>query len=180
MDNHSTKVKSGLIRELMAKGLSVRRAEKAVNAVFDVMTRGVERGETVEIPSGTIQTKIMIGQPRRAKQRFRNVRTGEICSKVVDYPGRRRVVKFRSDDSLDLTLLPAPPTSEEIESRQLATELIGGPADDAVMESLKRAAALPPKKPGNLLARLRDRQQRGRRYKDASGLAADIGKLYWL
>jgi hypothetical protein len=30
MDNHSTKGKSGLIREWMAKGLGVRRAEKAV------------------------------------------------------------------------------------------------------------------------------------------------------
>ena len=180
MDNHSTKGKSGLIRELMAKGLSVRRAEKAVNAVFEVMTRGVERGETVEIPGGTIQAKIMNGQPRRAKQRFRNVRTGEIYSKVVTYPGRRRVVKFRPDESLDLTPLPAPPTAEEIECRQLATELIGRPADDAVMESLKRAAALHPQKPGNLLARLRDRHQRGLRYSDASGLTADIEKVYWL
>jgi nucleoid DNA-binding protein len=53
MDNHSTRGKSGLIRELMAKGLSVREAEKAVNAVFEVMTRAVKRGETVEIPGGT-------------------------------------------------------------------------------------------------------------------------------
>ena len=66
MDNHSTKGKSGLIRELMAKGLSVREAEKAVNAVFDVMARGVGRGETVEIPGGTIQAKIMNGEPRQA------------------------------------------------------------------------------------------------------------------
>ncbi len=70
MDNHSTKGKSGLIRELMAEGLSVRQAEKAVNAVFEVMTRAVKRGETVEIPAGTIQAKIMNGEPRRASQRF--------------------------------------------------------------------------------------------------------------
>ena len=48
------------------------------------------------------------------------------------------------------------------------------------MESLKRAAAQHPQKPGNLLARLLDRQQRGLRYLDASGLAADIEKVYWL
>jgi hypothetical protein len=48
------------------------------------------------------------------------------------------------------------------------------------MESLRRAAALPPQKPGNLLARLRDRAQTGRRYEDASLLAADIATLYWL
>ena len=95
MDNHSTKGKSGLIRELISKGLSVREAEKAVNAVFDVMARAVKRGETVEIPGGTIQAKIMNGEPRRASQRFRDVRTGEIAVKVITYRGRRRVVKFR-------------------------------------------------------------------------------------
>ena len=62
VDNHSTKGKSGLIRELIAKGLSVRQAEKAVNAVFDCMSRAVRRGETVEIPGGTIQAKIMNGE----------------------------------------------------------------------------------------------------------------------
>jgi nucleoid DNA-binding protein len=181
LDNHSTKGKSGLIRELMAKGLSVRRAEKAVNAVFDCMTRAVRRGETVEIPGGAIQAKIMNGEPRRAPQRFRDVRTGEITVKDVTYPGRRRVVKFRPDESLDLTPLPVPPTPEEIECRELATELIGMPADDAVMERLKHAAAQPSTKPGNLLARLRDRKQRGLRYhQDASRLSADIATLYWL
>jgi nucleoid DNA-binding protein len=180
MDNHSTKGKSGLIRELMATGLSVRQAEKAVNAVFEVMVRAVKRGETVEIPGGTIRARIMNGKPRQAEQRFRNVQTGKIDFRVANYPGRRRVVKFKPDESLDLTPLPAPPTPEEIECRQLAMELIGKPADDAVMESLKRAAALHPQKPGNLLARLRDRQQRGLRYSDAIGLAQDIEKLYWL
>ena len=55
MDNHSTKGKSGLIRQLIAKGMSVRESTKAVNAVFDCMTRAVRRGEVVEIPGGTIR-----------------------------------------------------------------------------------------------------------------------------
>jgi hypothetical protein len=90
------------------------------------------------------------------------------------------VVNFRADESLDLTPLPPPPTLEEIQCRQLATELIGKPVDDAVMERLTCAAALPPQKPGNLLARLRDRHQRGRRYSDAIDLANDMASLYWL
>jgi hypothetical protein len=104
----------------------------------------------------------MNGKPRQTRQRFRDVHTGQISFQVVNYPGRRRVVKFRQDESLDLTPLPVsppPPTPAEIECRQLATELIGRPADDAVMESLRRAAALPPQKPGNPLARLRDRSK---------------------
>jgi nucleoid DNA-binding protein len=180
MDNHSMKGKSGLIRELIAVGLTVRQAEKAVNAVFDCMARAVGRGEMVEIPGGVIQAQIMNGAPRQASHRFRSVRTGEITVKTVNYPGRRRVVKFRPDVSLDLTPLPAPPTPEQIECRQLVTELIGMPPDDAIMESLLRAAAFPPQKPGNLLARLRDRKQRGRRYQDASKLAEDIETVYWL
>ena len=129
MDNHSTKGKSGLIRELIAKGLSVRKAEQAVNAVFDCVTRAAWRGEAVEIPGGTIKTQIMNGKPRQVSQRFRDVHTGEIAVQVVDYPGRRRVVKFRPDESLDLTPLPLPvppatPRPEQIECRRLATELL--------------------------------------------------------
>jgi hypothetical protein len=44
MDNQSDQGKSGLIRELVAKGLSVRKAEKAVNVVFDAMGAGGRAG----------------------------------------------------------------------------------------------------------------------------------------
>jgi nucleoid DNA-binding protein len=179
MNNHAKQGKSRLIRELLAKGLSVRRAEKAVNVVFDIMAKAVRRGELVEIPGGSMQAKTMNGKARSRMQRFRNVQTDEINFRIVRYPGRRRVVRFRPDETLDLTPLPEPPTTEELQCRQLAAELIGKPASDAVMERLHRAAAFPPQKPGNLLARLRERQQRGGQY-NVESLACEIEKLYWL
>jgi nucleoid DNA-binding protein len=183
MDNHSTKGKSGLIRELIAKGLSVRQAEKAVNAVFEVMTRAVKRGETVEIPGGTMQAKIMNGEPRRASQRFRNVRTTEIDSRIVTYPGRRRVVKFRPDESLDLTSLsapPPPPTPEQIECRRLATELLAKAVDDQIMAQLLEGADSPSSKPGALLRRLKEVQNRGWQIRSTEDLTACLAKLYWV
>lgn len=183
MDNHSTKGKSGLIRELIAKGLSVRQAEKAVNAVFEVMTRAVKRGETVEIPGGTIQAKIMNGNPRRASQRFRDVRTGEIIVKIVNYRGRRRVVKFRPEESLDLTPLPVPPpppTPEQMECRRLATELLATAVDDQIMAELQKDADFPSPKPGALLRRLKEVRNRGLRIRSTEDLTAALAKLYWV
>ena len=106
----SNKGKSRLIRELMAKGISVRKAEKAVNAVFDCMARAVRRGEDAEIPGGRIQAKMRKGQPRRKWQRFVNVHTGKITFKMVSFRGRRRVIQFKP---------------EQAEARQLAAELLG-------------------------------------------------------
>jgi nucleoid DNA-binding protein len=180
MDNHSTKGKSGLIRELIAKGLSVRQAEKAVNAVFEVMTRAVKRGETVEIPGGTIQGKIMNGSPRRASQRFRDIRTRKIAVKVINYRGRRRVVKFRPDESLDLTPLPATPTPEQIECRRLAMELLAKVVDDQIMTQLQKGADFPSPKPGALLRRLKEVQNRGWPNRSTEKLSANLAKLYWV
>jgi nucleoid DNA-binding protein len=185
MDNHSTKGKSGLIRELIAKGLSVRKAEQAVNSVFDCMTHAAWRGESVEIPGGTIQAKIMNGEPRRLSQRFQDVRTRKIAVKVVTYPGRRRVVKFRPDESLDLTPLPLPvppatPTPEQIECRRLATELLAKAVDDQVMTQLQEGADHPSPKPGALLRRLREVQNRGWRIRSTEELTKNLAKLYWM
>jgi len=177
------KGKSGLIRELIANGLSVRHAEKTVNAVFDCMTRAVRRGETVEIPGGTIQAKIMNGNPRQVAQRFRGVRTGEITVKIVNYRGRRRVVKFRADESLDLTPLPVPPpppTPEQIECRQLATELLAKAVDDQIMAQLQEGADSPSSKPGALLRRLKEIRNRGWRISSTEELTAALAKLYWV
>jgi nucleoid DNA-binding protein len=183
VDNHSTKGKSGLIRELIAKGLSVCQAEKAVNAVFEVMTRAVKRGETVEIPGGTIQAKIMNGNPRRVSHRLRDVGTREITVKVINYRGRRRVVKFRPDESLDLTPLPVPPpppTPEQFECRQLATELLAKAVDDQILAQLQESTDSPSSKPGALLRRLREVRNRGWRISSTEDLTAYLAKLYWV
>ena len=50
MDSYSNGGKTGLILDLKAKGFSVRRSTKAVNAFFECMRQALARGETVEVP----------------------------------------------------------------------------------------------------------------------------------
>ena len=64
MNSYSHTGRSGLIRDLVAKGYSFRQATKLVNAFFDIMTRALERGEQVEIPGGSIQVEELEGEPR--------------------------------------------------------------------------------------------------------------------
>ena len=104
-------------------------------------------------------------------------------SRIVTYPGRRRVVKFRPDESLDLTPLPAPPpppTPEQIECRRLATELLAEAVDDQIMAKLQKGADIPSAKSGALLRRLKEVQNRGLRITRTEDLTACLAKLYWV
>lgn len=123
-----------MVQELVAKGISVRKARKAVNAVFDVMTSALCRGEEVEIPGGAVQVERRQGETRQELHRFRHPKTGKIVHKQTRYKGTRNVVKFTPDEMLDLTPPPPPIRSEEMECRDLASELLGNhPADDQTM-----------------------------------------------
>jgi nucleoid DNA-binding protein len=183
MDWRSNKGKSKLIRELMAKGFSVRKAEKAVNAIFSLMGRAVYRGEIVEIPGGTIQPWGREGKPHGHWHRFRNIATGKIQFRYVKYPGERRVIKFKPDLSLDLTPPPPPPrqlTPEEAEARRLASEILGRAADEAIMGMLENAMRSRPYKPGSMVRRLRELKARGRACRLPEQLAEAIADLYWI
>ena len=137
----------------------------------------------MEIPGGTIQAMVRKGKPRRKFQRFRDIRQGKVAYRIVSYPGRRRVVKFTADLSLDLTPLPPPPlpeTSEQLEARQLASELLGKAADKSIMATLQRAVEVHPFKPGALLRRLREFKGRGWRFGGVTSLAHQVTAYYWL
>jgi nucleoid DNA-binding protein len=177
--------KSLLVEEVMAKGFTSRKATKAVNAVFDRMKFALQCGDEVPIPGGTVQAQIRNGKPRRKFQRFQNVNTGKRAYKLIKYPGRHRVVKFTPDESLDLTPLPVPPppeTPEQIEARQLATELLAlkRPADNALMAKLQQAFEVHPTYHGSVLLRLREIKARGWQSLDVHSLAAHVAALYWL
>lgn len=183
MDWYSNTGRSKLIRELMAKGLSVRKAEKAVNAVFGCMTRALYRGEIVEIPGGCIQAVGRNSRPRQKLQRFRNVQTGKAMYRIVRFRGPHRVVRFRPDMQLDMSPLPAPPpepTPEQIEIQQLASELFEKPVNEALLARLQEAVEVHPHKPGALLRRLRELKARGYRYFNIRMMAGDISALYWI
>ena len=172
--------KSRIVKDVMAKGFAARKAQKALNAVFDLMKAALQSGETVEIPGGTIQAKARKGKSRGKIQRFRNVQKGKIDFKFVSYPGSRRVVKFTPDPNLDLTPLPPPEAPEQVEEREMVSELIGKPANKAIMARLQQAVELRPFKEGALLRRLRECKSRGRTFSSVEALANQISAFYWL
>jgi nucleoid DNA-binding protein len=169
------------VQELVGKGISVRKAQKAVNAVFDGMISALYRGEEVEIPGGTLHTERRPEKARREFHRFRHPKTKKVLCKLTRYKGSRRVVKFTADEMLDLTPPPPPRRSEETECRDLASELLGsGPADDQTMAVLNAAIPEQCRKPGALLRRLRELKSRGLTANDPIELARGVDFLYWL
>jgi nucleoid DNA-binding protein len=168
----------------MATGLTARKAEAVLNAVLDRMKFAIWCGEPVEIPGGTIQAKIRQGKQRKVVQTFRHIQTKQIVHRIVRYPGWRMVLKFSPDFGLELTPLPRPllpDTPEQVEVRQLASELLCKPADMAIIAMLQEAVELHPHQPGALLRRLRDIKSRGWSFEnDVYLLAQQVAAHYWL
>jgi nucleoid DNA-binding protein len=185
MDWYSNNGRSGLIRELVDKGYSLRKAAKLVNAVFDTMTDALKRGEQVEIPGGSIQVEDREGKARlELNHVFQDLETGEPVTRPVRYKGKRKIVKFVSDESLDLSPLPAAPrparreTPEFAACRKLASELVEEPIDNIGMQLLQRVVYSHARSPTALLAALRERKARGYGYETLELLAADIGSAF--
>jgi hypothetical protein len=175
--------KSTIVKDVMAQGFTTRKAAKAVNVVISYMKLGLWWGEPVEIPGGIIQAKVRKGIPRREIHKFRNIETRKTAHYNVDYPGRRRVVKFTPHLDLDLTPLPpapVPETPEQVETRQLACELLGKPADQATMATLQQAVMVHPFKPGALLRRLQEFKSRGWTFGGVALLARQVAAHHWL
>jgi hypothetical protein len=195
--------KRALIQVLRAKGFTTRKATQALNAIINAWTDALWCGEDVEVPGGILQAKTTKGQEQTTLQAFQNISTKEPMLRTVQYPGRRRVVKLKPDPKLRLPvdpppprLLPPPPapakpaTAEEIEERQLVTDLlrISRPADDRTMAIVRQAVGAHPRipgqsrpyKPGALLRRLREFTARGWRFHSPQELAQQISEHYWL
>lgn len=192
MNWHATGGKSGLMRMLMKKhGFSKRKAEKAVNMIFDGMTRALWRGEVVEIPGGEIVLREREGKRRIKYQEFSNIQTRKREHKVIWYKGKRKVVKFIPDETLDLTPPPRPPdpqlVSKAMELEQLLLQLIHGKISSADRDWLLDVVARscspgtpPPELLTHLLARLRELVKRGRQFTDSLELSGGVRMLHWL
>ena len=175
----------------MKKGLTARKAAKAVDAVVDTWKVALWCGDAVETPCGTLQAKITKGKPRQTMQRSEHIQTKETKFRLVQFPGRRRVVKLRPNRKLDLTPLPPPPkpeTAENIAERRAASELLGRPTNQNDMNILQLAVGAHPRIPGqrvpfargSLLRRLRDFQERAWHFNSVESLARQISQHYWL
>ena len=161
MNSYTDSGRTRLIHAVVAKGYSFRKATELVNAVFETMTRALNRGEQVEIPGGRIQVKQQNGKPRRELHKFQDPGSERVVVRSVKYSGARKIVKFIADEDLDLSPLPdAPPpahreTQEMAACRKLAAELVGEPIDDACLQFLLRISYSPARSPISLLRTLR-------------------------
>ena len=184
--------KQSLIDDVMVKGISSTKAAQTVDAVIKLWKDALSCQEVVEIPGGTIQSRIRQGKERRKWQKFRNV-TGKVFYKIVNYPGWRRVVKFTPDKKLDMTPPPKPDTPEtpdDLQARQIASELLRRPADKGAMAKLQYAVKAHPQnpwevllanpKPGALLRRLKDIKARGWQNFGVDSLAQQVTSLHWV
>jgi nucleoid DNA-binding protein len=176
--------KNAIVKDLMAKGLTARKAEKAVNAVFAQMTLSLQRGEIVEIPGGSIQAKPRKGKSRIEFHKFSNIQSKKRMHPLTRYPGGHRVVKFTPDLELDVSLFPALPVAEapeSVEARQLASYLLKGkPASEETMRTLQQAVDARPHRPGALSRRLRELKSNGFLFDNDVMLAASLYNLYWI
>jgi nucleoid DNA-binding protein len=175
--------KSVLIRMLMKEhGISKRKAEKAVNAVFDCMARALRRGEVVELPIGWIRATRRPAKGKKQKlQKFRDIQTGEISHRIVRYPDK--IIRFRAKPELIRRgpEPPSPPSPEMIqkgeELEQLLTSLEFPNVTTQDLDSLFGAAE------GNLdwlLSRLRTLAQEERKFANFSILCGTVHQLYWI
>jgi hypothetical protein len=192
MDWKSNHGKSRLIRVLHTVGISFRKGERGVNAVFDILADGLRRGEPVDIPGGTIRCRTVQCKRRAEFTRLNNIHTGCSWYKFLSFRGGpHRRISFRPDPNLDLTPPPAPPpappappppTQAEIDIVETVTRLMGKRPDSSLIRRLSYVIenALGPHRPDSLLKRLRGLEQRGRRYTSSLMLEWDLPELYWL
>ncbi len=177
----SKKGKSRLIRELMDRGFSARRAERAVNAVFRLLGDAVARGETVEVPGGWIEARNASARSRRELRRFTHRSTGKQFYRLVIYGSRRRI-RFRPNPALasmiEADKPKAPPIAPELRLvAGTAAALLGSTLGSRDLELLLEAAS---GSVSALLHRLEQLSQRGRKYTSFVWLEYDVRSLYWV
>jgi nucleoid DNA-binding protein len=180
MNWHSTGGKSALVKMLMKEhGVSKRKAEKAVNAVFDCLAAALRRGDRVELPIGWIQTDRR--PPKSKQQKFmksRDIQTGEISFHVVRYPDK--IIRFRAKPEL-IPFHPPPLSPETIQKGDELEQLLGqlGFLDVTGLDVGSLFAAAD----GNLdwlLSRLRTLVREGRKFTSFISLCGTVGQLYWI
>jgi nucleoid DNA-binding protein len=116
-EDDDVKTKTDLIRELIEKGFSHRKARKAVNGVFYCMARALRRGDVVDIPGGAINTTSRADAGRWKLQRFRNIQTDKPFFKSVKRP--KRIIRFKPDKNFQFVDKPKRPKPETVDDREI-------------------------------------------------------------
>ena len=108
MDWKADRGKSGLIKVLVSLGFSFRRGERAVNDLFDLIADALCRGERVEIPGGTLQTRPVHQRRRSRFTCLTNIQTVKRRYSLVSYSRTQQRILFRPDLDVYFTLPPRP------------------------------------------------------------------------
>ena len=127
-----------LIADVRKSGFSKRRAGKAVNAVFALISEGLVSDGVVETPIGTFSVRHYDGTEAVVQHRIRNISTGE--KQIVEFvqPASRKVIQLHSE--IDVT------GPEELQEKETAIILtlveqllgIGREVPDRVIPALHR------------------------------------------
>jgi len=186
---HKTLRKGYLVKMLCEKhGMSKRKAAQAVNAVFDLMTRALWRGENVDLPVGSIHAKSPPAGRKTRDQKFRNIQTKEVFSRLVHPP--KRMIVFTKDKRLIVrcrgVLLTLEKQRKQEELERLYLQLMGRAITLPDLKLLLNAV-IDWNKPDNdpntaenldrLLARLRELVKSQR---PSIHLPSEVRSLYWI
>jgi hypothetical protein len=185
--------KSGLVRVIHSLGLSYRKSERGVNVLFEVLANALDRGESVEIPGGSLYCHTVKRKSRVHFSRINNIATGDRRYAFIKFRGGgRRYVSFCPDPNLEI--FPAPPVSppqtppptpaqqHDADNEELLTRLMGQAPGPSFIRALEQYIqdTRGPHRPDSLYKRLRELDKRGRRYTSEFKLQQDLYDLYWL
>lgn len=185
--------KSGLIKAVMDKmiknklPISRRKAEKAVNAVFDLMKGALKCGEDVELPVGRIN---LFPTPAKRKgkriQKFQNIHDETVAYRLVQVPDR--MIRYRPHKELIERApfsppLPRPLPAATIRKAEELQELfcaLTGEKRDIRPEELKMLLHAAEDNLDWLLARLRQMKKDGNRTNRVYKLVDTVRQMYWI
>ena len=172
--------KKDFVQIVQEKGIAARKAKKAVNAVFQVMADGLRRGELVEIPGGVLRTVVKNLKRRSSSRMIHNVNKNRKEYRIIEYPGgRRRVIQFLRDRSIDLEPPvpapppPPPPTEEELRIAERLKLVLDCDYDAAqVLPAIRQAfEPISGYRQSSLAGNLRHFHDRGFRFPSVEALA---------
>lgn len=82
-----------ILDEIVAQGVSARKAEKGFKAVIDLMKKALARGEEVEVPNGWL----LVDDAPRRRQKLTKLQLidGRKTYRLCVYSRQRKTVVFR-------------------------------------------------------------------------------------
>jgi hypothetical protein len=178
--------KGKLVRILIEKGFSTRRARKAVNAVFAIWAKHLKYGETVAVPGGKL--RVVHKEKEHRFQRLYHFPTKKAKYRIVHRNRQKKAIVFLP--ALKLPFQPDPkakapeapfierPAMREV--RQLMSDLLGYPATDYELSRVAVELMNCGARPTALVERLRFVKGKALPGMSLWDLCAWVRNTYWI